>query len=74
MKNFSSKKEVNKMNPQIGHIIELVPTIDVNKTNEYMLVTDKGLYFIKIKKLSSGSSIFRFKFSSDEHYFSEETI
>jgi hypothetical protein len=36
------------MHPQVGKIIELVKSIDVDQTNEYMVLSKQGLYFIKI--------------------------
>ena len=58
-------------------IVEVVKTIDVNKTNEYMVLTQEGLFFIKIiqiKKPGNATPIFKFEFSSEEHYFQEECV
>ncbi len=65
------------MHPQVGKIIELVKSIDVDQTNEYMVLSKQGLYFIKIienKKRPKGQPKFTFEFSSEEHYFSEEHV
>jgi hypothetical protein len=36
------------MDAKVRDIIEVVKTIDVDKTNEYMVLTQEGLFFIKI--------------------------
>ena len=65
------------MDPKVRDIIEVVKTIGVDKTNEYMVLTQEGLFFIKIaqiKRPGNGQSQFKFEFSSEEHYFPEETV
>lgn len=51
--------------------------MNVEKTNEYMVLSKEGLFFIKIiqiKKPGNGGSKFKFEFSSDECYFKHETV
>ena len=39
------------MDPKVRDIIEVVKTIGVDKTNEYMVLTQEGLFFIKIAQI-----------------------
>ncbi len=51
--------------------------MDVDTTNEYMVASRYGLYFIKItqtKRPGNGGCVFKFEFSSEECYFKEETV
>jgi hypothetical protein len=36
---------------RVGDIIDIVKTKDINQTNEYMVLTKKGLYFVEIKEI-----------------------
>ncbi len=61
----------------MGDVIEVVKTIDVEKTNEYMVLAREGLFFIKIKQTKrpgNGGSQFTFEFDSEEKYFDSETV
>ena len=44
----SMGEEIENLETQVGDIIEIVKTQDVDKTNEYMVLAKEGLFFIKI--------------------------
>jgi hypothetical protein len=41
-----SEEDINDSNISVGNITELLKTINIDKTNEYMVLSDKGLLFI----------------------------
>jgi len=43
-----SEEDIQNMDAKVRDIVEVVKTIDVEKTNEYMVLTQEGLFFIKI--------------------------
>lgn len=50
-------------------MIEVVKTLDVDKTNEYMVLAKEGLYFVKIKQVKlpgNGGHKFVLEFNHDE--------
>ena len=47
----ASDEDIQNMDPKVRDIIELVKTIGVDKTNEYMVLTQEGLFFIKISQI-----------------------
>ena len=49
-------------------MIEVIKTIDVEKTNEYIVLAKEGLFFIKIKqnKKPQNNSTFTFEFDFEE--------
>lgn len=62
---------------QVGDIIEVIKTIDVEKSNEYMVIAKEGLFFIQIKQVKkpgNGGSQFVFDFNQDENYFKCHTV
>ena len=36
---------------KVGHLIEVIKTRNVNQTNEYMILAEEGLFFVKIKEI-----------------------
>ena len=46
-----SEEDINDSYISVGNITELLKTINKDKTNEYMILSNKGLLFIKIKKI-----------------------
>lgn len=47
----ASDEDIQNMDPKVRDIIEVVKTIGVDKTNEYMVLTQEGLFFIKIAQI-----------------------
>jgi len=73
----AEEEYIENMDAKVRDLVEVVKTIDVNKTNEYMVLTQEGLFFIKIiqiKKPGNATPVFKFEFSSEEHYFAEECV
>lgn len=73
----ASEEDIENMDAKVRDIVEVVKTIDVDKTNEYMVLTQEGLFFIKIIKIKrpgNATPTFKFEFSSEEHYFPEDCV
>ena len=44
------------IDPNVGDVIEVIKTIEVNKTNEYIVLSKEGMFFIKIKQVKKPSN------------------
>jgi hypothetical protein len=42
--------EIDDIDKQVGDVIEVVQTLDVKKTNDYMILATEGLFFVNIKQ------------------------
>ena len=41
----------DNLDTKVGDIIEVVKTRNIKETNEYMVLSKEGLYFVKIKEV-----------------------
>lgn len=65
------------MGAQVGDVIEVIKTIEVNKSNEYMVLSKEGLFFIKIKqnkRPGNNNVTFSIELENEEKYFKTETV
>jgi hypothetical protein len=46
-----SEEDTKKLYISVGDITELVKTANIDKTNEYMVLSTKGLFFIEIMQI-----------------------
>ena len=46
MENGNDEDKEDQDEIQVGDIIEVIKTIDVEKSNEYMVIAKEGLFFI----------------------------
>ena len=55
----------------MGDLIEIVKTIKVDRSNEYMVIATEGLFFVKIiqTKNREGETEFKFELNTNEIYF-----
>jgi ribosomal protein S17 len=46
--NGNYDEDIESIDNAVGDIFEVIKTRKVNKTNEYMIISKEGLFFIKI--------------------------
>jgi hypothetical protein len=46
-----SEEDINDSSKSVDFILELVKTTNIDETNEYMILSGKGLLFIKIMQI-----------------------
>jgi ribosomal protein S17 len=46
--NGDNDEDIDSIDNSVGDIFEVIKTREVNKTNEYMIISKEGLFFIKI--------------------------
>ena len=71
-----NNEDFDNLEAQVGDIIEVVPTIDTERTHEYMVLAREGLFFIKIKQIKKSETDVRFdfEFNQNEQYFKNKTV
>ena len=57
----------------VGDILQVIETIDVKKTGEYMIAAREGMYFVKITSNNKDKN-FMLEVDSSEFYFKNEAV
>jgi hypothetical protein len=69
--------DIDNLDKQVGDVIEVVKTLDVNKTNEYMVLAKEGLFFVTIKQTKKSlSDVVKFEFEllHEDKYFEKNCV
>jgi hypothetical protein len=62
---------------KVGDLCDIVKTRNINQTNEYMVLSKEGLFFVtikEIKKHGNAPSQFKFELNHEEKYFEENAV
>jgi hypothetical protein len=62
---------------KVGDLCDIVKTRNINQTNEYMVLSKEGLFFVtikEIKKPGNAPSQFKFELNHEEKYFEENAV